>query len=553
MSRVSVAYYYLMEERGDSLEHCFGSIVFQLALQDHAYAAAVAKICETTQGLERADQIWEKLFVELLPAAESDAIYICIDGYHGDLEGTDTSTCFARAMRTAFEDRACERVRLLFTGTYHDLAMTPFGSQSYPELALGRLVFEPAPATGDRQIQYRNHDDLVAVAGRHLSSVGNKKPELKKFFDSLDFDIAAWLVTAVGGDYNNLASKIRQLDTCESEESLKEVIKGADVAVETTLTNTLTSLERTLTQDSIRQLNEILTWVIGGRIPMEPEFLQTVLYLQTGQTLMLRSMIELKFATVLAINEDDEVELVSKDLAIPLTASQVSEHGYDRFEKLGDGLHAREIELVQRMVHNLCGEEVYDRFNFQKFFDTKAGRQRVSIGTGSRDMVNLTILQRCLEVLCTRQDEPHSSLLREYAAVRWYEHCIEIEDLSEADKDNLRLVGVRLAAILSSDRAIDTWFDTTKSWRQSKDLVAGDQYDDAIIRILKNRYVASGYAGEPHTAKWISSVAGKKSQSRQLFRNVAIRLADKWIHAEEFNINYLVSSLTILEFVSEQL
>jgi len=137
-----------------------------------------------------------------------------------------------------------------------------------------------------------------------------------------------------------------------------------------------------------------------------------------------------------------------------------------------------EVNIVRHFLHNVCPPELYDRFDFEKFFNDKLGavrREGVHIDPHNSP---LHIIITCLTIL-TDPELKLNVQLRYYACWWLLDHMREA-DLSLASRDLKASAGVLLVKLFTDECGIDTFlwpFDlnvSMETWRHGEGAVLRD-------------------------------------------------------------------------------
>ena len=596
--RVFVAYYFWGNEQQTSLGTCLRSLMYQLASEDAEFREHLAKDWGKDGQLPQAGDVWKLMASGPLKTLKGRTYFLCIDGYRNSKENPRDDEVMVEIVRSTMRKEHNVTLRLFISTESKDLDRIRDDSGLGPlpiTLGLPQKAITSRSQSGAFDVhadgtssdgRLPNEDDLLEFARFRIENLCKTKPDLSKLLGSIEFDVPKRLAIAARGYYPNLDSKLRQINVCESEEKVKDIINRTDSDMETTLKESIKSLNASLVEDDIEHLNEMLVWVIGGRSPIHVDLLQAALYLAVGQNFMLRTLIDVKYSTLLKIDRNDFVVLQSDDLKPILQAAgtSLSEAQFSESENK-NLLHTSEIDLVDRFVRNVCGDDLYSRFDFSFFFNVKRGKKETSIGVGSQDSLNIRILNRCLTALSTRKDTDRLAKLREYAATQWFRHMKDVKDFSEADNGLLHAMRSKIVALLSDRKTIETWWDPIR-WKSQRELCEnstsllsstasvsnrgsasgtsstsstssstsstssassisstissrnsaasgrGSSYADFLMTFLKAEDTAASYS-EPVDAEWVKSIARQDGTRQHIFYHLALHLAHKW-----FSIGY---------------
>ncbi|KAI0387063.1 hypothetical protein F5Y04DRAFT_76061 [Hypomontagnella monticulosa] len=551
LDRVFVAYYFRGNDRQMSLGACLRSLIYQLASDDPEFCEEMAKVLEKQSEFTQVKDLWNLVVSGPLKVLHGRTYYLCIDGYRSSKEDDRDDQALAEIVRSAMLQEHNVALRLFISTELEDIAKIPFDGRSRPPditLGLPRKLARSYTYSGAFGIhadgtlsdgRLPNQDDLIRVARFRIDAMCRAKPDLRSLLDGMEFDVPERLAIAARGYYANLDSKLRQINAGESEERVKDIIDRADDDMDTTVKESIIALNASLTDKDIEHLNEMLAWIMGCHFPIHVDLLQAALYLAVDKNFMLRTLIDLKYSTLLKLDENDFVVLQSDDLKHILQASGTSRSETDS-SQTKSLLHPSEVDLVDRFLKNICGDDLYARFDFSDFFNVKRGKggnRETSIGVGSRNSLNIRILHRCLTALSTRKDDDRLEQLREYAASQWFKHMEEVDDFSEADEGLLRDIKRGIVAVLSDPKSIEIWWDPIRWDSQREICYEGSQFIDISKSILRTEDVALSYS-EPADTEWVRSVTAEDGTGQHILYHLAMHMARKW-----FSLGYHLDEL----------
>jgi hypothetical protein len=562
--RVSVAYYYFgdhvaagepstsrgkvlvrkndYDDKEDSLEKCLRAIIYQFASRDPTYARAVAEACQQPASIARAKDMWECLIVQLQSAMKG-TYYICMDGFDNrgaTGNGEETMTIIAQHILSEFKGIS---IRLYFSGTNDVAKSIPqddrvrrilLGPIKDPGRTMGRAsaneITEPSIS-----IPLVNARDLQAVASIRAERMGEKKPDLKTL---LTEEKIKKLVAGVRGHYDLLEVKLTQINACDTEQKIQEVIDSVGDDLTASIRSSLKVFCASLSAEHIQQLNELLIWVVGGKTS-DVSLLQSVLYLAFRKNFMLRDMISTVFSGLLILSED-KVQLKSDQALQILREENASHFKISRSDSTATELSQAEINLCSEIIKNVCGSQVYGKFKFDDFFDSLAGKHRAFVHIDDDNALNVAITRSSLQALCESKEDKSLERLRIHASIYFYEYLhgfVENLDFFEPDKESLTAIGGALSQILfHPEDFVHLWFDNNLEGWIRNDLLVGEKYLDSILKILRNPHAALGYAQDEEKKKWVQTVTSSKSDKHAVLEKVANYLVTTW-----FKCNTLLS------------
>ncbi|KAH7393086.1 hypothetical protein BKA66DRAFT_567805 [Pyrenochaeta sp. MPI-SDFR-AT-0127] len=535
--RAYVAYYYYSsEDKEESLEKCLGSIIYQFAYADLGYAKAVAEVCGQPASIARAEDRWDRL-VPKLQHAMKGTYYICIDGFDSrDQVGNAEATITAIAQYAMTEIKGVS-IRFFVSGTDEALSKIPKDDKAVSNILLG-----PCKTIGNRMVRVGDNEgeevvlaplvnasDIEAVAKARIEDISKEKPDIKAIIT--DADIKK-LVDGVQGHYEHLEAKMSQINACDTEQKVRDVITNAGDDLTTSLKKTLKTLNASLNADQIRQLNELLVWIVGVNGSASIELLQSALYFALNENFMLRSAVATTFSTLLTLDDYGGIKLLSEEFLPILSANEYNVSEPTLMNSPATGLSQAEVELCRRFVKNACGEYDYARFSFESFFNTLAGKQKTHVHVEDKNALDVKITLSCVKALCEQQENTNLEELRTYASIWFYEHLkcfVEKMDYFEADRRSLSDIGTNLVNLLYETEGIDGWFNDKHSIGCLKyDLAYKDEYIDPMLKLLKNPHVAMGYAQDAKKNDWVKSVIVETANKYSVMERVAVRLVSRW-------------------------
>ena len=299
---------------------------------------------------------------------------------------------------------------------------------------------------------------------------------------------------------------------------------------------------------------EAIGWV-------DTECLEGVLLLKTGTpaVLSLAKQIKSKYTSLLDLNKLGKLEfvtLVSDDIRQYLVTSARESQ---QIQAPNNEVQAAEVAIVKRVVSTFCGDDLYQRFNFEAFFDSMGGEKAAKIHIDEKSM-HFKILCACLVVLCDKpKDDDDLKSLREYARMYFVEHLMHV-DRDALDNDTVKWITTRLARILVEERPIDAWWDEEYYEQLRADWINNEEdsgeesededensnesgsddsksdtgknnderYVDAIAKWLRGTAI-DGI--DPHERTWLQETLSGDNASVQILSRVLRRLAERWFGA----------------------
>ena len=529
-----LAYYYYGEDKDDSLERCIGSIVYQLAVADVAYAQAVVEECGRPASIARAEDRWKNLVTGLRHAMKG-TYFICMDGFdgRGQLDTAETMMSTISHHTTSPAESNGIALRFFISGNDEAFSEVSQAVESIPTIVLGPrgdIARSSERASGNSDIaslpeQLPNASDLEAVTRARIKDVCKTKPALKAI---LTEDNIKLLLEGIRGNYKNLEAKITEINACDTKGKVKDVINNTSADMDTVQRNRLKTLDALLNSRQAHVLNDLLVWVAGLSYQPPTKLLESVLFYNFGEEFLLADQIATTYSPVLVIDKEGRVGLKDglKDI-LSVSDSSGSESATSQLH--AEAISGAEVNLCRRFIKNACDPTDYARFRFDDFF--QAMEQKVHIHLDSGNDVNVTILEKCVDALFDSRKEDKLEELRDYASKWFYSHLkdlVEALDDFEPSRKFLIDIGVKLVDLIYDPKMIDSWFsEKSLSWLKY-DFLYTEDFIDPLLKLLKNSQVAKGYARDADKSTWVKAAMSDTANKYSIFERVAARLASHW-------------------------
>lgn len=543
--RVCVAYHYTENKSEESLARCFGSIIRQFAKSNREYSQTVANICGNPERLSSAEEVWQKLVVDLRHLLQGTH-YIVIDGLQAGDDDPKTRKALMSLVNLANSTDGLGDFRLFASTPSGDPAVTILEGPGIARIVLGSEMNRARPGVS-RLRSYgngvktmsvpsppssQNEADLVLFAKTRLTAMCDRKPYLHTTLSDPALDAATVLANGVKGNYSSLEVKLAQIEASDSVEDVLAVIRQASEDPSELLRNDIQLLNEVLSSEEIDELNELLVWVAGSFQSTTLKLLEAAV---GDKSLWLSKHVPQKFYRLLKWDEGSDV------VEAPRLAQMMDVlRGTDETAKVpgtagkgtadaSNALSEAEIHLVRRVVNTFCGEELFDKFNFDAFFQSKIGKRNARIRLPSTQTMHSRILNRCLGSFSLAREDAYFSPLRKYAAAHFASH-LDCLDLNSADRDELRLVGGMLADLLLDEQSIRTWWNAAKeNYQQLEDQwILNDDKVRLLKSFLKHPLVSAGYIQDAAKVQRLEHIIDENAGAHSVLEAVANILAKDW-------------------------
>ncbi|KAK8152826.1 hypothetical protein BC567DRAFT_267820 [Phyllosticta citribraziliensis] len=395
----AVAYYHFGEKRSDekegpSIDSAFAALIWQLVKSDKnniGYLNFVATRCET----KGASFSWETL-LELLTGYKHSNFFLVLDGIDRSRECTAKKL---KALLSCLGDESPDKgqIRVLLSGTSTslddasglgetiDLSRTKETRQDV-KLFVRSILEDRMKSAGERPDQVREEseatEDPSGTILELLSGVTN-------------YDFITVLLGEVGDSIwadarlTDLAGKLKK--------------GGANALVEFQINH----LNKSLSGEEIQDLNNILPWlVLPSRFWPTLGQIEDILVLNRGGQRPVKSLqnyITEKFNGLLDLRGSHVSSRAEGYYRKKFNMNEESSiHHFPRrtsgFGKVHQEIHPSEIALVKRLLANVCGDDLYQRFGFNEFFKEKGDTTQNDIDFHPIDG-HIKIITTCLKSL----------------------------------------------------------------------------------------------------------------------------------------------------------
>ncbi|KAI1338801.1 hypothetical protein F5Y15DRAFT_385383 [Xylariaceae sp. FL0016] len=486
-TRVVTAYYFAEgdknrahgEEEGTLLERVSRTLLWQIATSYETMTRSVGHIVSRAT-LDGSLDHWRQLFVNNRERHNPDTtFYLFIDGI-------DSTLVPLLHLLTSVDEGWNTRIFLT----------------AWPEMSPPQdLQFYNVP------ISERNGDDVE----KYITYRMDNMPILK---DTKRPGISGWRQTILNelkekctGDYFKLNTSLDALAKVDLIEDIREVLAEADKTRTDQIVAELRRLNHTRTPKEIKEINEIILWLTTSRRFFSMEMMEALLSVRhKANSLSLSAEPSLPLArqpndpsgknetkanatltisllpfaqklrskyTIFSVSDSGFVEWSSPEIK-----AQLPKKGLNPSNKPESGpappqvIQESEIQIVRHFLSNVCPTNLYERFEFEQFFQTKAGARDKDYISLDPDNAHIKIAITCLIIL-TEEELRSRWRLREYAMYWFLDHLHEA-DLSLADRELKAQIGPLLVKLLTTECGIDSLFWTfdlnvsQQTWERSE-------------------------------------------------------------------------------------
>ncbi|KAI1129707.1 hypothetical protein F5Y10DRAFT_237803 [Nemania abortiva] len=537
-SRVAAAFYFADgdkrkpddEDESGCLERVSRTLLWQLATSYEAMTKSVASVVERAAPFEGALNLWDQLFFNNKELQNSNTtFYLFIDTFDPEL-----MPLLQRYQEVP--DRA--KVRIFLTGR--------------PELVATYLGQASGVSFAEVPITKRNQRDVEKYIVSQMDNMPMLRDTGRQGISKWRQKIMVGLRDKCAGDYFKLNTSLAALAKVDLIEDIEEVLADAGKPRTDQIKAELHRLNTTRTIKEIREINEIILWVEHGRRYFSVEMMDAILSVkhrrpsftlrgdqqppslqrQTSSALTQSSEAEESAALttisllplaeklrdkypIFSVTDSGVVDWRNSEIKgqIPMREGQQDTTFHVEASARSRGIQESEISIIRHFLSKVCPEDLYDRFQFEDFFNEKLGARLKEYIHLDPDNADIRIALTSLVIL-TDKDLRNRDTLRQYAMYWLLEH-LQAVDLSTADRKLKGQVGPLLVRLFTEECGIDSlfWcFDinvSAKTWEQTEAF---------YLREARNEWVYST-AGVREVARWFSDSSVTKNITGEVGEN----------------------------------
>ncbi|KAK8238646.1 hypothetical protein HDK90DRAFT_233335 [Phyllosticta capitalensis] len=463
----SIAYHYFGkddEKNETSIQDAVAAIIWQLVQSDLPYRQFIANHCSTS-----GHPIPKNDLLALLEPRKTSRFLIILDGIDHCADKTAGKLQAFLANLTSQADKS-RRVRLLLSGNGQSLdCVKNFGSTV--DLTLVQEIQGDIELFANR-ILYGEAHPLRDQSRQHLRAPNSQEKSSNGLETSDDIVKNVLLPTRIRNyDFINfLLGKINNgVWSSERLRALAERLsKGGKFAL---VEYRIEHANKKLDVDQIHDLNEIIPWVtpLSSGYPTV-EMIEEILALSHGGSRMVistRNYIEEKFdgllyvvsypATLVAGEAISGFFCERYGITEERTVSESSESSnIDR--KTENELHPSEILMTKNLLKTVCGDQLFQKFGFDQFFQDKEDPLQRGIYFNPI-LGHIKIITTCLNAACGSERDDYQNLCL-YAGSSLPRHLSQIHPqmLSNSQVSAMADVMPLLARFLGDSQVIKRWF-----------------------------------------------------------------------------------------------
>ncbi len=527
------------EDTSTFIERISRVLLWQISTAYEAMTKSIANIIEHKHDFDGSLDLWDRLFIDNKERRKDTTFYIFIDGFDSDVQSL--MPLLERLCSVTDEHRP----RIFLTARPETVTGWLGSSED--------LSFESIP------ISDHNGDDVHKYITYQMDNM-----LITKNPDEND-DVSRWrqrihdeLYEKCGGDYFKLNNTFDKLAKVDLVEDVEKILEDAGKTRTDQIDAEIRRLNKERTRREIQEINEIVLWIEGGREWFSVEMMEAFLSLRyrrstevlpvsgpsapvvrrtkTGSPrighveeppkhspapastkislLPFSQKLQEKYG-LFAITNANKVDWRSSEYKerVPSKSFDPSRHLNAASTTGPQVIQESEIEIVRHFLRNVCPQQLYDRFEFDQFFDGKIGAGQKEYISIDDDNDDIKIAIACLTILTEEEIRRSNTRLRYYATYWLLDHLKEVE-LSLADRELKAEAGPLLVRLFTEEVGIDSlfWpFDlgvSMKTWRGGEQIYLREAraewvYSNEGVRELLRWF------NDPVVSRSITSEVGK--------------------------------------------
>ena len=347
------------------------------------------------------------------------------------------------------------------------------------------------------------------------------------------------LTDGAQGDFVKLGYKLDEISRKRRPAEISEVLEHAAEDRLDAISRVIETLNRKLGEEDIKDLNLILTWVIGGSdiigsTQITTALLEQALFAQNKQ----KSLMPL----------EDQIKTHFSDI---LYFNQAPVESEDSISKSNTPIHRSEVAIVKRFLRSVCDDELFEKFGFEDFFQKKLGIGTTHIHVDV-NRIHFEILNTLFEALNSGSETDCDQLVN-YLWKEFPNH-MERADLSYKGHavDALKsFIGTAMIGLFTDDNLIKKWWFTasmdplTKNYVRDEFLAGKAKSTESVMKFLKDPSVTSGLTRE--MKEWLDRIMDEETEE-DIFKPTVRVMAGMWLRSSEVEGNNIIASRWLLRY-----
>ncbi|KAI2626925.1 hypothetical protein GGS26DRAFT_144955 [Hypomontagnella submonticulosa] len=461
------------EETASVLELVSRTLLWQIATAYEAMTKSVFQILERSSEFYDSLDLWQQLFINNKERMNPETtFFLFIDGF-------DDSLLQLLNKLTSVADN--KRARVFLTAR--------------PQLVEEWLEKADWVKFDTIQIADHNGDDITKYINFRMDSMPILKDTSRPGINEWRGKILETLRYKCAGDYFKLNTSLNALAKVDLIDDINEVLAEADKTRVDQIDAEIRRLNNNRTIKEIQEINEIIMWIERGRQWYPVDMLEDLLSVKHRSSAAMKTPVPnlpltrrttgspnlesitqgaspatltislLPFAQKLAekypiftVTDSGDVDWRSPEIKDRIPSKDLGNR--DAFGAATSGgpqmIQESEIAIVRHFLNNVCPPDLFERFEFEQFFDKKLSTRHREYICLDPDNNDIKISITCLIIL-TEEELRKNGELRQYA-IYWLLEHLKAVDLSAADRELKAQVGPLLVKLLTEECGVDSMF-----------------------------------------------------------------------------------------------
>ncbi|KAI0885020.1 uncharacterized protein GGS22DRAFT_162512 [Annulohypoxylon maeteangense] len=496
-------------------------IAIQLAEQDSAYAKSLSQACDgKSENMAffrdaSCKELWD--FLRISAPKGSATHYLVLDGLCGLPEESSENREQKEQLLNIIQNSVQPSFRVLLSARQD---MLPINDR---------------PSQLNINIEEYNKQDIEKYIEHYL---GNNDILQDDEDEPLRTKVVQTLATQVGGNFNKAKAALENIREVIASDGLEteidRVLEESSMNEKQISKTVISQLEERLTGEEIEELNELLIWVICGRVFFNIDELNAALILRSKRrgTLRLKKKLEGKYSNILKIRKDGRVS-VTDDMEETLTKRREKPRSTDDNPTFTATITVTKGDLrsVQSFLWSLSQKVdslAHDTFGFEKIAEQKGVKNNIQLNEVD---ACLSLLRRTFSLLANEPNK-ESGLLGDYLLNYLPQHLEELWEKSTG-YDELTLpqkqeIGEGLFSLFVSGEAIE------RHWASCQSLIFYNTPGEVQIfrRWLDDANVTSSLGRLDR--EWLKKVKDSSNPNQALLENIMRMVAWHWLCDREW-------------------
>ena len=487
------------------------ALSYQVAVNDPIYRKNLLGLDNDKVVSANVSELCGVLFGRLERSAKT---YVIIDGIH-ELEDRQLLELGRALKEVASQPATTFPTRILVTGRSKNIE---------------NLRNEIGRSTKNINIIEHSSEDVALFVRREVDSIQS----LRRMNDLRD-EICKSLTEIEGitfGQVDFFLQKIRnKRRTNEIMEVLEKVKQNS--SFHDNIANEIEECNRKLLDEDIRDLNQLLEWVMATDYSLTLYSLEAVLHTRPGRSSStaldsLYSRLTSDFSAFFVVEPDQDVP----DADVRLRSQKIKEY----FEEMSRSEHddtsspsttkisKLEVEIVDRFLKNICDEALYEKFQFKQFFKEKMGSEsKIMV---DMDEIDAKVALDLIRVIRGEADEVATEALDFWAHSR-YPYHLAAADLAYLTPKLKSEIGRHLIPIFYGDRAGQVWRLCGDDW------IVEDEREAAVLKWFGDTAAMKSISSDEDAKAWVASLTSTSESEHHLLEYVAKAAAKSWLLGDD--------------------